>query len=106
MGLIRDALGDTIGQSSGCAILLVCLLPFACVKMAIDSRHEKQQKIETDREETARYCRAKRSMSDDEAFSECRNAAAAFGQGDDPSRLSSCVESRQNDIAMCSAKGL
>ena len=112
MGFIRDAVGngvaETVEKSSGCAILFVCLLPFACAKMVIDARHENAEKAATEQVEMIRSCQTERSRSDDDAISQCRNAAALFGQdiSGDMTRLSACLENHQRKIAQCSAKGL
>lgn len=105
-----DILGETVEKSSGCAILAVCLLPLACVSMVIEGRKEEKEKAQraaTAQTEMAQSCAKERAMTDHEALLQCQNAAALFGQdiSANATRLSACVENRENTLAQCTAKG-
>ncbi len=103
-----EVLEDIWDGASGRSILLVCLLPFACVGMAINTRHKNAEKAAAKQVEMVRSCQIERSQSDDDAISQCQNGAALFGQdiSDNTTRLSACVENHQRKIAKCAEAGL
>ena len=96
---------------SGCIVLFAGILLITLGRLVVDGRREHQQEMAKPKSGElvdAQYCRLERSRSDNNAITECENAARLFGQdiSDDPKRLSACLENHEDRLKQCAEKGL
>lgn len=108
MGILRNVFGDTVDQMSGCGIIVLFLLPFACVATVMSDRDGDAKKAKSDRTDKVEMCQRVRSMTEHDAIQQCRDNAAALGRdiSVDPERLVNCLDSFREKVAHCEADGL
>lgn len=107
MGLITELLGEEMaGKLKRGAIIFAGILAFTMFSTWLSVREDRKHEAE-DQAREAQSCAKERAMTDHEAMMQCQNAAALFGQdiSANPTRLSACVENRENTLAQCTAKG-